>query len=236
MFLFTLKTRFISLSVLVVAQLFLAGCATSPKPTPGEARYSPVIPLTQPVSPSAQGSIYASGAGISLWEDKRARRIGDIITLLLEERTVSSKTNTTAIDKDDQIDMSVDTILGTDAATSRFGGLNMSVNGDNTREFEGDAASDQSNRLQGQISVTVADVLPNGVLVVRGEKWMTFSQGDEFIRIEGMLRPSDVNPDNTALSTRLADARITYSGTGALAQAQQQGWASKFFNSTWWPF
>lgn len=65
---------------------------------------------------------------------------------------------------------------------------------------------------------------------------MTFSQGDEFIRIEGMLRPSDVNPDNTALSTRLADARITYSGTGALAQAQQQGWASKFFNSTWWPF
>ena len=75
MFLFMLKTRFISLSALVVAQLFLAGCATSPKPTPGEARYSPVIPLTQPVSPSAQGSIYASGAGISLWEDKRARRV-----------------------------------------------------------------------------------------------------------------------------------------------------------------
>lgn len=216
--------------------VLITGCATAPIPKPGEARYSPVMPLSQQADKSSQGSIFASGAGISLWEDKRARRIGDIITLYLDERTVSSKKNTTAIDKEDRTDMGVDSLLGTDAATSRFGGLNMSINTDNVREFEGDAASDQSNRLQGQISVTVADVLPNGVLVVRGEKWMTFSQGDEFIRIEGLLRPSDVSPANTALSTRLADARITYSGTGDLAEAQKQGWASRFFGSTWWPF
>ena len=223
-------------TTLVLLVGFVAGCATTPTPMPGEARYSPVMPLTQPTNDSAQGSIYASGAGISLWEDKRARRIGDIITLLLDERTVSSKSNTTAIDKEDTNDMSVGSLLGTDPSTSKFGGLDMTVNTDNTREFEGDAGSDQSNRLQGQISVTVADVLPNGVLVVRGEKWMTLSQGDEFIRIEGLLRPADVNPDNSALSTRLADARITYSGTGALAEAQKQGWASRFFGSTWWPF
>lgn len=229
-----IRSRAVASIVAIFA--LLSGCATSPTPTPGEARYSPVMPLTQPISKSGQGSIYASGAGISLWEDKRARRIGDIITLLLEERTVSSKSNKTAIDKEDKNDMGVDTLLGTDAATSMFGGLNMEINTDNTREFEGDAGSDQSNRLQGKISVTVADVLPNGVLVVRGEKWMTLSQGDEFIRIEGLLRPADVNPDNTAMSTRLADARITYSGTGALAEVQKQGWASKFFSSTWWPF
>ena len=221
----------------VVVALFMAGCASAPTPRPGDARYSPVMPVSPPPGQSATGSIYASGAGISLWEDKRARRIGDIITLYLEERTVSSKSNKTAIDKDDKLDMGVETLLGTSPSGHLNGSnLNMSIQADNTREFEGDANSDQSNRLQGQISVTVADVLPNGVLVVRGEKWMTFSQGDEFIRIEGMLRPSDVSPDNTALSTRLADARITYSATGALAAAQEQGWASKFFGSTWWPF
>lgn len=222
---------------LAALSLLLSGCATAPKPRPGDARYSPVMPVSQPTGQSASGSIYANGAGISLWEDKRARRIGDIITLYLEERTVSSKSNKTAIDKDDQLNMGVDTLLGTNPSGHLNGSnINFGIQAGNTREFEGDANSDQSNRLQGQISVTVADVLPNGVLVVRGEKWMTFSQGDEFIRIEGLLRPSDVSPENTAMSTRLADARITYSGTGALADAQEQGWASRFFNSTWWPF
>jgi flagellar L-ring protein precursor FlgH len=230
--------RFVFHSICVVALVITAsGCATAVKPQPGDARYSPVMPISQPAGEKATGSIYANGAGISLWEDKRARRIGDIITLYLEERTISSKSNTTAIDKDDKVDMSVDSLLGRQPNANFLGSdLNMSINTDNSREFEGDANSDQSNRLQGQISVTVADVLPNGVLVVRGEKWMTFSQGDEFIRIEGLLRPSDVAPDNTAYSNRLADARITYSGTGALADAQSQGWASRFFNTKWWPF
>jgi flagellar L-ring protein precursor FlgH len=217
--------------------ILLAGCATTPEPRPGDARYSPVVPISQPAGQPATGSIYANGAGISLWEDKRARRIGDVITLYLDERTVSSKSNKTAIDKEDKLDMGVESLMGTQpSAKLRGSTLNMDVQTDNSREFEGDANSDQSNRLQGQITVTVADVLSNGVLVVRGEKWMTFSQGDEFIRIEGLLRQADVAPDNTALSTRLADARITYSGTGALANAQRQGWASRFFNTSWWPF
>lgn len=224
-------------TVVILALLVIGGCATAPTPKPGDARYSPVMPLSQPVGDRGAGSIYASGAGISLWEDQRARRIGDIITLYLEERTVTSKKNTTSIDKDDQLDMGVGSLLGTQPhLTVGNTTLDMSVQAGNSRSFGGDANSDQSNKLQGQISVTVADVLPNGVLVVRGEKWMTFSQGDEFIRIEGMLRPSDISPENTALSTRLADARITYSATGALADAQSQGWASRFFNTGWWPF
>ncbi|MDY6920617.1 MAG: flagellar basal body L-ring protein FlgH [Pseudomonadota bacterium] len=217
--------------------LVATGCASAPPIRPGDPRYSPVMPVSQPAGVSSGGSIYASGSGLNLWEDNRARRIGDIITLLLEERTVSSKTNSTEIDKADTINMGVDSLLGTNPSMSLNGStLNLGVQSNANREFEGDAASDQSNRLQGQISVTVVDVLPNGVLVVRGEKWMTFSQGDEFIRIEGLLRPSDVTPENTALSTRLADARLTYSGTGALADAQAQGWMSRFFNSRWWPF
>ena len=229
-----------SLPVAALSILLASGCASVQPPKPGDPRYSPVMPVAQPSGAKSVGSIYASGAGISLWEDKRARRIGDIITVYLDERTISSKSNTTEIEKEDTLDMSVNALLGTDPSFRLPVGpddlLRLNTSAQNNREFSGDAGSDQSNRLVGQISVTVADVLSNGVLVVRGEKWMTLSQGDEFLRIEGLLRPSDISPQNTVISSRLADARLTYSATGALADAQQQGWMSRVFNSPWWPF
>jgi len=225
---------------LLSSVLMLSGCASPGKPSPGDPRYSPVMPVSPAPSSKAVGSIYASGAGISLWEDKRARRIGDIITVFLDERTISSKSNNTDIKKEDKLDMNVNSLMGVEPSfhvpgfpDKRF---TLSSDTDNNRDFTGEAESDQSNRLLGQISVTVADVLANGVMVVRGEKWMTLSQGDEFIRLEGLLRPSDISPDNTVMSSRMADARITYSATGALADAQEQGWVSRMFNSPWWPF
>lgn len=225
------------LSLLV---LLMSGCASMEQPRPGDPRYAPVMPETPVIGVQSGGSIYASGAGISLWEDKRARRVGDIITVYLDERTISSKSNKTEIEKEDNIDMSVESLLGTQPNMRLPVGpksrLSLDSRARNNREFAGDAASDQSNRLVGQISVHVVDVLSNGILVVRGEKWMTLSQGDEFIRIEGMLRPSDIAPDNTVVSSRLADARLTYSATGALADAQRQGWMSRVLNSPLWPF
>jgi len=219
----------------------LAGCATLPDPRPGDPKYAPVMPTAPQPGAQAAGSIYASGAGISLWEDKRARRIGDIITVYLSEKTISSKSNKTDINKEDKLNMDVGSVMGTQPNFKIPGihtknPLTLDASADNKREFAGDAGSDQSNSLVGQISVTVSDVLSNGILVVRGEKWMTLSQGDEFIRIEGLLRPSDIAPDNTVISTRLADARITYSATGALADAQRQGWLSRVFGGPWWPF
>jgi flagellar L-ring protein precursor FlgH len=105
-----------------------------------------------------------------------------------------------------------------------------------TREFEGEADSSQSNSLSGAITVTIADVLPNGNLMVRGEKWLTLNQGEEFIQISGMVRPQDVSTSNTVLSTQIADARITYSGEGFLAESNQMGWLARFFNHPIWPF
>ncbi len=225
---------------LMVLVFMATGCASVEPPKPGDPRYSPVMPVAAVAGSQSVGSIYASGAGISLWEDKRARRIGDIITVYLDEKTISSKSNKTDITKDDTLDMNVASLLGTQPSMTLPVGpkskLTLDSSTENKREFAGDAGSDQSNRLVGQISVTVADVLTNGVLVVRGEKWMTLSQGDEFIRIEGLLRPSDISPANTVVSSRLADARLTYSATGALADAQRQGWVSRVFNSPWWPF
>jgi flagellar L-ring protein precursor FlgH len=102
-------------------------------------------------------------------------------------------------------------------------------------DFEGDARANQSNNLVGNISVTVIHVLPNNNLVVRGEKWLTLNNGDEYIRLTGIVRPADVNPANEVVSTKIANARIQYSGTGAFSRAQTQGWLGKFFNSKWWP-
>jgi flagellar L-ring protein precursor FlgH len=105
-----------------------------------------------------------------------------------------------------------------------------------SRSFEGEADASQSNSLSGAITVTIADVLPNGNLVVRGEKWLTLNQGEEFIQVSGIVRPQDVTTANTVLSTQIADARITYSGKGTLADSNRMGWLARFFNSPVWPF
>ncbi|MGB5325344.1 MAG: flagellar basal body L-ring protein FlgH, partial [Pseudomonadales bacterium] len=104
------------------------------------------------------------------------------------------------------------------------------------RSFDGSGEADQQNSLSGNIAVTVSGVLPNGLLVIRGEKWMTLTTGQEFIRLKGLIRPDDISSSNTVPSTKVADARITYSGTGELADASRQGWGSRFFNSRYWPF
>ncbi len=113
--------------------------------------------------------------------------------------------------------------------------LSASLNG-GTREFESTGDADQSNSLSGNITVSIAEVLPNGVLRVRGEKWLTLNRGDEYIRLSGLVRPEDIAPDNTVQSTRLADARISYSGTGEVHDANAMGWLAKFFISPIWPF
>jgi flagellar L-ring protein precursor FlgH len=192
----------------------------------------------QPIA-ATSGSIYRAGQnssvgpGLSLFEDRRARNVGDVITILLAENTSSSKKADTSINKDDEVGIDAGVVLG---ATPRKGQVTMETSTSASRTFDGGSSADQSNRLQGTITVTVADVMPNGLLEVRGEKWMTLNRGDEFIRIRGYVRPEDVLPDNSISSTKVADVRIIYSGNGELAQANRQGWLSRFFSSEFFPF
>src|SRR5690606_12828430 len=115
-------------------------------------------------------------------------------------------------------------------------GINTGVEFGGERGFNGEADANQSNSLTGSITVTVADVLPNGLLAVRGEEWITLNNGDELIRLSGLLRPADGGPHSPVLATRIADARVTCSGTGAFASAGTPGWLSQFFMSPVWPF
>ena len=123
------------------------------------------------------------------------------------------------------------------------GGSNVSIGGvpidlryKDSMNTKRESDADQSNSLDGSISANVMQVLNNGSLVIRGEKWISINNGDEFIRVTGLVRSQDIKPDNTVDSTRMANARIQYSGTGTFADAQKVGWLSQFFMSDWWPF
>ena len=221
---------------LVFALLATSGCVVQQPAQPNDPAYAPVLGYADHMTPSTEGSLYNEATSMALFQDVKAARVGDVITVILNERTSSSKSATVGVDKESDIEIApvgAGTLLG-DTPSFRDFSLNSVLTAE--REFEGESTADQSNSLTGNITVTIARVFPNGNLLVRGEKWLTLNRGDEFIRISGIARPQDIAPDNTISSQKLADARIAYSGTGELADAQQMGWLSRFFNSPIWPF
>ncbi len=219
--------------LLALCILVLAACSAQNQVKPGDPYFAPVIAMSNDVEAAQQGSLFVGTGGMELFSDRKANRVGDIITIVLNERTVSQKTNNVSVTKDSDMSFNAGPIFGRAPSISN---LNLETDIQQERDFSGAADADQSNSLQGNITVTVVDIMPNGNLVVRGEKWMTLNRGDEYIRISGILRAEDVDPNNTAPSNRLANARISYSGTGELAESNQMGWLTRFFNTAIWPF
>ena len=231
----TMPMNLIRNLVIAACALILSGCFSNSKPKPGDPYYAPTISAAQAMPQRTEGSLYQDSYGLSLFGDRKAHFVGDIITITLSESTVSKKSANVSVKKDDSqvFNGGAGTLLGTNPT---LGKLNLATNIAQNRKFGGNSGADQSNSLQGNITVTVAEIMPNGNLMVRGEKWITLNSGDEFIRISGIVRPDDVAPDNTIVSTRLANAKISYSGTGSLAESQDMGWLAKFFNGSLWPF
>lgn len=214
------------------ALLALAGCAMHP--ARDDAAWAPTLPAQPEIaSAPADGAIYHDAQGMELFADPRAHRAGDILTIVLVESTQASKKASTSTGKTDKADLAAPVLLGKGLTIN---GNAASLGLDGERTFDGSGSSSQSNQLTGQITVTVAQRLSNGNLLVRGEKWLTINQGQELVRIAGIVRPQDISPDNSVPSTRVADARISYTGRGTLADANTRGWLSRFFNSKWMPF
>lgn len=195
--------------------------------------YAPVVPNYPEETVIEDGSLFRPHLANSLYSDVTARQVGDIITVVLSENTAATKSANTTTSRETTADLQPITGLAGNAIN--IGNQSIQLGLDSSNDFSGDAAANQTNSLQGAISVTVVDVLPNKNLVVRGEKWMTLNHGDEYIRLTGVIRPLDINPDNQIESTKIANARIQYSGTGTFARAQEKGWLAKFFDSSWWP-
>lgn len=215
-----------------IALLGVVGCASQPEVIAGD--YAPMQPIPLQEQAVPNGSIYQTTRQFSLFDDLRARNVGDILTVRLVEQTQASKTASTDTSRATAIDTGNPTILGRTITDDGLNVLSTSIESD--QSFAGSASSSQSNQLSGDITVTVMQVLDNGNLMVRGEKWLTLNQGEEFIQISGIVRPADITLDNSVPSLRLADARITYSGKGQVANSNRPGWLNRFFTSIVWPF
>lgn len=219
----------IAITTILLLPLLLAGCSNNLMVRPGERDWAPADPLVREPSGATPGAIYQAGFGLSLYPDQRARQVGDVVTINLAERTNASKQSNTATEHDSSISMPGGSLLG---GALKLGGRDLlSSNLSGNQKFDGKGSSSQSNSLSGSITVTVFDVLPNGNLRVRGEKWLTLNQGEEFIRVAGTIRPNDIGADNSVPSWKLADARIAYSGKGSLADANSMGWLARFFQA-----
>jgi len=180
------------------------------------------------------GAIYREGRDLRLFEHFVARNVGDILTVRLAETTDASKSASTTTKKSSKADLPGPVIAGRPVAiggTKIFAGALA-----DDSAFAGEGASKQSNRLFGDVTVIVERRLPNGDLYVRGDKSIVINQGRESIRVSGIVRPVDIEPDNSVVSTRLGAANIAYSGRGALADSNAPGLFSRLFNAPWLPF
>ena len=214
----------------------LSACNSTQNAMPVTANdpfYAPAVPQMTREQIEENGSLFTPALANSLYSDVKARRVGDIITVRLSENTNASKSAGTTSSKATNVDLQPIIGLGANPINIGKEAIQLGVTGSN--DFSGDAQANQSNSLSGNISVTVVEVLPNQNLIIRGEKWLTLNNGDEYIRLTGVIRPADIAPTNEIESTKVANARIQYSGTGSFARAQEKGWLSSFFSSNWWP-
>lgn len=210
--------------MMLTALMLLGGCAQIPRqplvqqPMSARADLRPVAPV--------HGAIYQSGVGsLALFEDRRARNVGDILTIVVNENVNASKNSATNASR-------------TGSATATLGvipkvlgglvtGQEADASGSNTLTAKGGANA--ANTFNGVITVTVIEVLGNGNLVVSGEKQMMINQGTEFIRFSGVVNPRTVTGANSVSSNQVADARIEYSAKGYIDEAQTMGWLQRFF-------
>jgi flagellar L-ring protein FlgH len=176
-----------TLILLVLAAQLCVGCASAFKePMPDDPNFAPLPPEPEAVPLSNNGSLFAQGLSNGLYSDNKARRPGDIITVVLRENTQASKTAKTEFGKDSSA--SFDPMVGLGGRDVTAFGNTLQFGADASSDFKGDSKADQSNSLAGDISVNVLRVMANGNLVIRGEKWLTLNTGKEYIRLTGVIR------------------------------------------------
>ena len=196
---------------------------------PDDPFYSPIIIDIPKQESENTGSLFDDVYSQNLFSDIKAHRIGDIITVILNENTNANKQAKSELAKETTVNMQSPNFLGRTLSK-----LSAGLIGSN--EFDGEAKMQQNNSLSGEISVTVNKVLANKNLVVRGEKWITLNSGEEYVRLTGIIRPEDISSDNTVDSNKIANARMQYSGQGFVHNTQNPGWISKILNHPYWPF
>jgi flagellar L-ring protein precursor FlgH len=211
-------------SLILLAAGLLVGCVASTPPT---AVHQPMTirPEARTATAPANGSIYNVATARPLFEDRRARFVGDTITINIAEKTAAAKKSDTKAERSDERTLGIPTVTG--LPLKGFQGASLSANSSTT--FDGKGENKSENNFTGTLTVTVIEVYPNGNLLVSGEKQIGLKEGEEFIRFSGVVNPNTITASNTVQSTQVADARIEYKANGFIDSAQVMGWLGRFF-------
>nr|WP_108446294.1 flagellar basal body L-ring protein FlgH [Halomonas denitrificans] len=209
----------------VLVLVLLGGCAQVPRASVVGEQEQIMIP-DRP-APRANGSIYQAHRGYQpLFEDRRPRMVGDILTIVLDEEVSASKNARSNADRNGSSSLGFDQQAD---AIEQLAALGFDISASGESDFEGGGGSEANNSFTGTITVSVVEVMNNGNLRVRGEKQIAINQGTEFIRFAGVVNPRTITGQNTVPSTSVADARIEYVGNGYINEAQHMGWLQRFF-------
>ena len=219
---------------LLSLSISLTGCLKSLDSKNNASKFQPKKQKTLYIQRKDNGAIYQEGMRVGLFEDTTAKYAGDVLTIILIENTNASATSNTNSSKDNKVDLPGPTLAGQQVKKDGVEILSNKFSGE--REFNGQGTSAMNSSFNGKISVTVAEVLPNRNLVVRGEKMMLLNQSDEYVRFIGIVRPQDIEQDNTIKSIRVANVHVAYGGQGDLSAANKMGQLGRFFQSQSWPY
>ncbi|SFR59521.1 flagellar basal body L-ring protein FlgH [Thiomicrospira sp. ALE5] len=214
----------------------LSGCSTTPERLE-DFNYEPAYPANMGQVPApVNGSLYSSANAVTFFNDARAHRVGDIITIELVEKFNANRRDQANFNRNNNMDLGVSTplnVLGR-SANEIYDGLGTGgVGFGSSSNFSGNANAQQDSTVSGSVAVTVVEVIPNGNLVVRGEKWITVGSSEEVIRFGGIVRPQDISPDNTIESTKVADVRLIYRDTGVAGNTTRPGPVTRFLTKFW---
>ncbi len=221
--------------ILFLSLLFIQGCASHFQDKIGEEFKSiqPDFSNYENGNNATEGAVYDGDGGLFA-SDRRANRVGDIITITLEETVSSSNTGTETLSKSDSYAFDLpEALFGPSSLLGKLffpGGVKEdNLKGGTTQAFTGSGSAAQANSLTGTLSVTIVRVYPNGNLEVKGQRKLSYNSGTEYIRLSGVIRPDDISSSNTVSSKKVADAEISYTGTGDMNDSVTKGWLSRYF-------
>ena len=220
------------LSNIVFLLLLLTGCAAQKVAGPSP-EYAPVVPQPRVASSVPTGSIFSRANADSWFGEKKTYRVGDVIMVMLDESMDADATASNKASKKTKNDVLSPLQLARWGSPGGF--LSEDLQEENEISSEGSGVLDQSATFKGTMTAQVVEIYPNGNLLIRGEKIVNFSTGSEVIQVKGIIRPADVQPDNSVQSKRIASAQITYKGVGSSANAQRTPWGTNLL-FTLWPF
>lgn len=217
-----------TLIALAGALALLAGCATTPDTIIHKPAAGTVTPQ-QRAATAANGSIYQANSYRPIFEDRRARHVGDNLTIVINEKTSAAKAGSGSNSRSGSVSYSAPNLFGINGYIPEKLAAGVAVTGSN--KFEDKGAASSSNNFTGTIGVTVIEVMPNGNLLVSGEKQVAFDRGAEFIRFSGIVNPDNIALGNVVSSTLVADARVEYRTNSRLDAADIMSQMTRFFLS-----